>query len=139
MDNEWYDNEEDEEVEYIPLGDEFETQEWKYPETDFQKRILSICGRKHFHKEVEKKRVSSIEQRMGDDTTLYPKEYVEALMAWAQRMNITRTKITLPTLIGTIRDRDRVAKYLNKKAKEGKLKSQWTREDYEEGDDPIPN
>ena len=134
MDDNWQDNE----PEYIPVGDEFEDKSWKFGDTAFHKRCLSICGRKYFHKEVEKKRLTAIESRMGDDSTLYPEEYVDRILQWAQQKNLNRTAIMLPDLITAIRNRDNLAKYLKKKHQKGELNIEPTSSQYAEGEHDIP-
>lgn len=94
---------------YVELGDEFETNEWRYPDGASEEDILRVTGRKYFQTEAQAKSVRAIFRL----TKKFPSAYVLELMEWARERNKSRTIITLPKLIRAIRNPDNRAMFLS--------------------------
>ena len=94
---------------------------WLHPSSDFQRRILSVCGRKRFASKADRKRTESIEKGMKPTKSgppKYPPEYVEGWIQWAIKKNTNRTIIIHRDLVSAIRNPDNLTKYYNKKLKD---------------------
>jgi hypothetical protein len=100
------------EITYCDPDDPFEEYSWKYPVSDFEKRFLRSVRRKYYAKQVQAKRIRSIERGMQGDIPKYPPDYVEGLIEWAHQKNRSQTVIILDTLISTIRNPDNLTKYM---------------------------
>lgn len=99
----------------------WEDTKWKHPASDFQREILSVCGRKYFATKADRKKAESIEngmKPMKNGLVKYPKDYVEGWMKWAKEQNKFRTTIIFKVLASSIRNPDNLTKYYNKKHSE---------------------
>lgn len=101
------------EPQYVSVGDEFGDDSWRYPDTDFEKEILHLTGRKYFKNQVQAKRVRAIEGKTSGDNPKFPLEYIKQIFEWCREKNRRRTVIVLDTLIKTIRNPDNLSRYYN--------------------------
>lgn len=102
----------DDEPEYTE--DVFGDRAWRKPDSDFQRKLLASCGRKYFRTKGIANKVKSLERQTQGKTPKYPPAYVEGLRKWAEDKNKFGIVITFDTLLGAIRDVDRLTKYKQK-------------------------
>jgi hypothetical protein len=79
---------------------------WRYPTTEFDKKILSVTGRKYFPTEALANSVHRIQRNKA-----YSDIYLEELLDWAKKKNATITIITLKNLVSAIRNPDNLARH----------------------------
>jgi len=103
---------------YVPVDGEFERRPKKLkPNTDLAKRALRICGRRYYHS-GEKSRWIVIEKAMlplaPGLVSVYPSEWVEQLLSWAEKKNRQIIQIPFPALLAAIENEDRKTDFIAK-------------------------
>jgi len=104
---------------YIDIDDDgfpedHEGTAWRTPDTDFQKKLLSVCKTKYFQRKSDRKSAESIEKGMKLSPPKYPPDYIDGWFLWAERKNAGRIVITSKTLISSIKSKESLARYYNR-------------------------
>jgi hypothetical protein len=99
---------------------------WKFPtDNDLCRRALMATGRKYFADRQERSRWLKIERGLApldrSGQVIYPQEWVEMLVAWAEKKNrayqnaslTPRVQIIFPALLGAIENEEKRTDWIN--------------------------
>jgi hypothetical protein len=88
---------------------------WSMPNTPLAKKALVICGRKYYQK-GEKSRWIVIEKAMmplaSGHVSVYPSEWVEQMLSWAEKKNKGGIVITFSALLNGLENKDRLVDFV---------------------------
>lgn len=96
---------------YVPVGDEWEDDAWRYPESVFEKDFLKACKRKYYPTKAVEKKVKAIEKMMLSDPPKFPHNYVYGILAWATKINTPRVTRDAARVISAIRNPENLDRF----------------------------
>ena len=87
-------------------------QKWKIPRNEFERRILASCKRKYFADRGEvydthKIHKAMISLKRDGVLSIYPTEWVESCIAFAERQNRLRIQVLFPNLLKYINNEEK--------------------------------